>query len=428
MRAHRPIALPLLLLTAPACSSPPPPAVTKPAAPASSSHATPASTRWRLAHHETFDTPFAEPKDWVEDRYGDASPYHVDAYDDDGAFFREKGGPRFAQGLAAFRSFRKSYRHGDAGWLTIELYGRDSDRDGIPETGGHFISERGKAKLVSARHYDGAILRSTDALPRRYRIEVTVSGVRFGGKTLGSFTHEGKVNGYDGDEVADPWFFDEKTLAPRPATTQNGVYFLCITDYPRPAPHNNIFIHHHRKVVIDTDSNDDHGHAWSSVWNPRTGRAEEDGDRYAGLLWLRGDDFGHPLFGNEFLSFTPHGFVTGTTFADKYLPDETYVYAVERSDEAYTLSISGRFVYGGQTTYRATRPFRGPPPTWHYNQTPEEYSPPGHDQRRTIDGKEYSTWPEGSAYPDYFFFGDPHINFYEGTAEYDDLKVYLPDE
>ncbi|WP_437813910.1 hypothetical protein [Sorangium sp. So ce1078] len=34
----------------------------------------------------------------------------------------------------------------------------------------------------------------------------------------------------------------------------------------------------------------------------------------------------------------------------------------------------------------------------------------------------------GSAYPDHFFFGDPHINYYEGTAELDDAKLYLPDE
>jgi hypothetical protein len=31
-------------------------------------------------------------------------------------------------------------------------------------------------------------------------------------------------------------------------------------------------------------------------------------------------------------------------------------------------------------------------------------------------------------HPDHFFFGDPHINFYEGTAEFDDLDFYLPDE
>ncbi len=420
MRALFPV---LFFVTA--CAAPP---LTPSPPPAPKASAAPAGVRWKLVHHETFDTPFAEPKAWVEDRYGKDSPYHVDAYDEDGEFFRERGGARFLEGLAAFRSFRKSYRHGEGGWLTVELYGRDSDKDGVPESGGRFTSEHGKARLVSTRHYDAAILRSTDALPRRYRVEVTASNVAFGGKTDGSFTHDRKVNGYDGDEVAGPWFFDPKTLAPRPATTQNGVYFLCITDYPRPAPHNNVFIHHHRKVVMDTDNNDDNGHAWSSVWDPKAGRAVEDGDRYAGLFWLRGDDFGHPFFGNEFLSYTPAGFVEGTTFADKYLPGEAYVFSIERDGEAYTLSISGRFYHGGQTTYRASRPFRGPPPTWHYNQTPDEAPSPGFDQERSYLGKTTSTWPAGSAYPDYFFFGDPHINFYEGAAEFDDLKLYLPED
>jgi hypothetical protein len=64
--------------------------------------------------------------------------------------------------------------------------------------------------------------------------------------------------------------------------------------------------------------------------------------------------------------------------------------------------------------------------TWHYNQTPDEYDPPDRDEVRTIGGRAVRTWPAGSAYPDHFFFGDPHINFYEGTADFDDLKLYLP--
>ena len=29
---------------------------------------------------------------------------------------------------------------------------------------------------------------------------------------------------------------------------------------------------------------------------------------------------------------------------------------------------------------------------------------------------------------DHFFFGDPHIHYAEGTAEFDDVKLYLPDD
>jgi hypothetical protein len=41
-------------------------------------------------------------------------------------------------------------------------------------------------------------------------------------------------------------------------------------------------------------------------------------------------------------------------------------------------------------------------------------------------GRSYETWPPDSSYPDHFFFGDPHINYYEGIAEFDDLKLYVP--
>src|SRR5688572_27849477 len=71
--------------------------------------------RWRLVHHESFDLPFATPP-WIEDTYGDGSPYHVDAFDEDGAFFTERGGATFAANLGRFRSFRRSSRYGEDGW------------------------------------------------------------------------------------------------------------------------------------------------------------------------------------------------------------------------------------------------------------------------------------------------------------------------
>ncbi|WP_437927996.1 hypothetical protein WMF37_01740 [Sorangium sp. So ce291] len=385
------------------------------------------SPRWRLAHHETFDAPFKEPAAWTEDAYGDGSPYHVDAFDEDGAFFSAQGGEVFREGLRRFRSFRKSFTYGEGGWLTVELYGRDSDRDGVPETGGRFESAGGKARLVSTRHHDGAILRSTAPLPARYRVEVTVSNIAFGGPRQGSWKHGGKVNGYDGDELADPWRFSDRSTTPQSAVFGNGVYFLCITDYARPAPHNNVFIHHHRKVVMDTDNNFGDTGPWSSVWSPLAGRAEQDGSRYVSMLWLSGEAFGTPWTGNELTSYTPGGWKEGPVFTDKYLDGEAYVFTVERDGAGYAMSASGTFHHGGRTTYAARRGFREPPVTWHYNQRPDEYAPPGHNETVRF-GETFETWPAGSAYPDHFFFGDPHINYYEGTAEFDDVKLYLPDD
>ena len=378
---------------------------------------------WRLVLHETFDRAFAEPPGWTEDTYGETSVYHVDAFDEDGAFFFARGGDDFAARLRQFRSFRKSFAYGEDGWLTVELYGRDSDRDGVPETGGRFVAEQGRARLVTTRHYDGALIRPTQPLPRRYRVEVTVSNIRFGGKAGGDWMQDGKVNGYDGDEIADPWRFTNTSTTPIPAVIENGVYFLAIVDYPRPAPHNNVFIHHHRKVVMDSDNNMEE---WSQVWNPRLGRPERDGSHYVSMIWLNGESFGRDFTGNTFVSYTPGGWQEDAIFADKYLDGERYVFTIERDGERYTMSVSGRFYHGGQTTYRASRRFREPPVTWHYNQTAEEYGSPYFNETKAYGDTSFETWPPGSAYPDSFLFGDPHINFYEGTAEYDDLKLYLP--
>ena len=128
-----------------------------------------------------------------------------------------------------------------------------------------------------------------------------------------------------------------------------------------------------------------------------------------------------------FLSYTRGGFREDETFVDQYLAGEAYVFSIERDGEAFTMSVSGRFARGGATSYRATRPMRGPPPIWHYNRAAEEYPAPVFDQVKTYLGKAHHTWPSGSAYPEHFFFGDPHINFYEGSAEFDDLKLYVPE-
>lgn len=34
-------------------------------------------------------------------------------------------------------------------------------------------------------------------------------------------------------------------------------------------------------------------------------------------------------------------------------------------------------------------------------------------------------WPEGSAYLDNFIIGNPHINYYEGSAQIDNLRLYV---
>ena len=61
---------------------------------------------------------------------------------------------------------------------------------------------------------------------------------------------------------------------------------------------------------------------------------------------------------------------------------------------------------------------------WHYNQTPLAAD------SSCLDNSHYPSlpsepalWPAGSAWPDYFMFGDPHNNFYEGEVYYDDIRM-----
>ena len=379
---------------------------------------------WNLVYSETFDSLIVEPKKWTEDTYGDTSKWHVDIFDEDGDFFTEVYGSSFKDDLNKFRSFRKSFTYGKDGWLTFELYGRDEDKDSNPESGGKFMNENGKAKIICQRHTDAAIIRTSDELPEIYRLQVTVSNINFGGDQDddGNWFENGKFNGYDSlEENAGPWRQDGNGNGV-PAYNENGIYFLGICDFHNPAPHNNVFWHHHRKLVMDTDNNNYDGSSWSQIYNPSKGTFEEDGNRYISMLWLQGEDFGSDFVGNEFVSWTTQGWMYDPTFIDKYLPDESYVFTVERTTGSYTISVSGNFYYGGKTTYTATKKITEYPVVWHYNRR-ENYDG-SYNQIKEYNGKEYQTWPADSYYPDYFFCGDPHINFYEGTAEYDNLMLW----
>jgi hypothetical protein len=70
-------------------------------------------------------------------------------------------------------------------------------------------------------------------------------------------------------------------------------------------------------------------------------------------------------------------------------------------------------------------------PVWHYNQTADEYDG-RFDRSLTYTGPtgryvDEHIWPAGSAYPDSFIIGDPHLNFYEGSAVIDDIRLLVPD-
>ena len=342
---------------------------------------------WHVAWQEDFESGAQPEGSWSPDPVPDDGPFS-----DNGAFFRAKG-------VVPPQAFRASVPFGTDGWLTAESYTRDastpygallsvvSDPSGAP---GHVL------RLASPEHTDATVIRPTQPLPDRYRISLRVGFANFGDGKPG-------LNGYSsGDELAGPW------LPNNPATGQNGFYWLTVLD-AMPRPHNNVWIHHHRKVVIDSDNNTP---PWMEMWN---GRAFElDGEHPVMMFALDGsqpvaDLTGPPFFSWSAGAWQPSGAVRAV---DSYLPDEWYTVSLERADGKITMSISGRFKYGGERTYSASIDLAARC-VFHFNQTPEE-------QPAACAGKD---WPQGSAYPDWFMFGDPHNNFYEGSVYYDDVKL-----
>ena len=69
-----------------------------------------------------------------------------------------------------------------------------------------------------------------------------------------------------------------------------------------------------------------------------------------------------------------------------------YSACIERNEDAFMLTTSGDFKWGGQQTYVGTIPLR-------------------------------SVYAAGAGVPDFFMFGDPHNNYYRGSVYYDDIKL-----
>lgn len=435
--------------------------------------------QWMVLYDENFQEKPDIPTEWVVDNYSEQDD---EFYGEDGIAIEHMwdvvGGPVavevYKKELASFQSFRQSYTYGQEDWLTIEAYGRGDVDAKAPQNGGQFLWTEGEGILRCTDHTDAVIIRSTNELPDTYKLEVTVKNIDVGGKnydenfwedphwTQDAWTSNGQMNGYEHtwDGVsgkiatslrAGPWRPAEDNFYRRdpfaPAYDQNGGYFLSIVDYPDPKPHNNIFLHHHRKVAMDTDNNVDFVGAWegpwSKVWNGT--KYVDDGSRYISMLWANG---GHPNVSNrhnylqylqtgqKFYTFQPdtgEPRINTVEMVDKYLPDEEYTFTIIRTPEYYEMSVTGNFFYGGYTTYShrkdhlPTQENKGTV-TWHFNQSTDElkgYVPP--TDTFDMGGKKLETWPKDSIYPDYFFTGMPHINYYSGSMTYTNLKLSIPE-
>ena len=459
----------------------------------------PSEIEWVVKYQESFDQPVEAPKEWTP------APFDRNGNFEDDPFFGDDGYALHVRSvlqenanrmneLEDWSAYRQSYTFGQDDWLTIETFGRGT-ADSPPATGGKFIIDgNGKAVMVCEDHNDAAIIGSTNPLPATYRLEVTVSNIDVGGRY---FDTENFTDIYEGDKLLEHWltpasanpyvdynggryngYFQESrdmlSVAPwgdGSAIDENGMYFLAIVDYGNPRPHNNIFIHHHRKVAMDTDNNlwDNGGgkyDSWSGVYD-ENGNHRVEGSRYLNMIWIDSETYksdGEKTYadyinsGGNFYSYTSQGPERGTTFLDKYLPGESYTFAIVRTPESYTLEVTGKFYYAGEHTYSHTKRHIGDETnmymtTNHFNQTLEELRgviPPNDTidwvdqvsvaaELRGIDTStidwlddldswpaEMETWPEESVYPDYFYFGIPHINYYAGTAEFSNLTLYVP--
>jgi hypothetical protein len=348
---------------------------------------------WVIAWREDFQHSEVPDAAWTRDPVPDDGPFS-----DGGAFFR-------ARGVAPPAGYRISAPLGADGWLRIESYTRSGARDfhdlasviADPADPGNRV-----LRIASPLHTDGTVIRSSMPLPERYRISLRVGFADFGDGKPG-------LNGYAGGETAEPWWPDD-------ATAQNGFYWLTILD-AMPRPHNNTWIHHHRKVVIDSDNNVP---PWTEMYDG-TG-FHLDGEHPIMMFALDGRGPGTEMTGKPFLSWSagqwqPSGAIRAV---DAYLPREWYRVSIERSDGQFTLEISGRFRHGGERTYRASIDAAASC-VWHFNRSESE------DASRCVDESGFPSlgpnWPAGQAWPDWFMFGDPHTNYYRGQVLYDDVQL-----
>jgi hypothetical protein len=355
--------------------------------------------RWVIAYEETFEEMALPAPSWGADTYPDDGPFS-----DNGIYFQQDG-------ITPPEAFRATAAFGRDGWLTAEFYSRSSTTVFTslaaivpdPAAAGNKV-----LRIASPAHTDATVVRPTAALPERYRVSMRVGFADFGdGKAGGQ-------NGYDDDEQAEPWIAES-------AITENGFYWLTILDAP-PRPHNNVWIHHHRKVVIDSDN---HYPPWMEIWDGSSFTAS--GEHPVMVFAVDGRGKGYELSGKPFLSYSagawqPSGEIRAV---DAYKPDTWYRVSIERQGDSFTLQVAGDFRFGGNTTYTATID-AAEQCVFHYNRQPLGASSPCVDNGHYPSlGAQYPSWPPDVGYPDYFMFGDPHSNYYEGKVYYDDLRLEI---
>jgi hypothetical protein len=328
---------------------------------------------WNTLYEENFERQAAlfadEAPAWTPDTF-----QVTDWFADGGSYFQ-------AMGVTPPTAFRMEAPFGTNGWLIAAAYSRSSSTN-LNSLIAIVADPAGSAnhvlRIASPVHTDATVVRPSIALPTsRYRVCLKVGFANFGDGVPESVN----LNGYLGGERSEPWFNNDATL-------ENGFYWLTILDEV-PRPHNNVWIHHHRKVVIDSDNNKQ---AWTSIW---TGSGfQHDGRHPIMMFGLDKTGTDNDRVGLPFLSWSngglqPSGFIRAV---DAYRDNTWYSACIERNETHFTLTLVGDFKWGGQQTYVGLIPIS-------------------------------SVYRAELGVPDFFMFGDPHSNYYRGEVFYDDVKL-----
>lgn len=427
---------------------------------ATPSHSVQHNSRWRLVQDENFTKPLGiNSAPWVRDPLGTKSPWYVQYFGEDGKYYKDLGGPAFQRDVNSFDLMRKQVAFGKNGWLTAELAQEDYTKTGHV-TGAPSVTETklpngGKgAVLQDYSNEGGVVIRDTRPLPPEYKIQYTLNTINFGGERNGSLSYDGRYNGYNLSQcnTSYPWNATGNNYAgpTNPCNTNfpssvtaNGYYFMYITGFPD-APHDNAVVHD-RKVGFDAYNTTAASEPSAWVCNPKTKQLYPytSSNRNAiNATFSMGNDVASSSI--EFpgqLYQTPCGTYTNqnpnTSLVElaelqpEAMPRHSYTFTIERTNTGYTLQVTGDFRYIGQTTITEHRNFiQDGVPIWHYNNTPQQYN--GKYDTSLTDSGPYGSftiphiWPKDSAYPDYFVIGDPHLNYYEGSATISNIRLYVP--
>ena len=322
--------------------------------------------KWiEIGHEEFNELHFLKPPIWRSDLPDNTTPFS-----DNGLFFHEQN-PAFAPPSG----YRISAPFGKGGFLTLESYSRQK-KD--PKSLFDIVEDPAQQgnrvlRIASPEHTDGTLLR-TDALGTRYQICARVGYMNFGSGS-GS-------NGYDDDEQNGPWLEGG-------ATDENGFYFGAIYQ-SKPMPHNNVFTHHQRILFIDSDNNTE---GWTSIWNPKGEAFVKSGVHPIIMAAADGQGKERDEYGPPFIPYAAGEWQESGTIraVDAYKESTWYTVCLTRIDNRISMKISGDFKYGGKRTYEAI--LNNGNLIFHFND------------------------------PHYWFLGDPHINYYEGSLLVDDVTL-----